>query len=127
MPALLATSGSEAITFHRQNPSILLNLQDNIRAVLEKIEGITLLGHCASPTMHFCLRIQQQPLSVTQPTYDYKAEERILQDIVNDAIANGVLLTRVKHLPGQEMGESYTYRCYCGADEERGREGSRRR
>jgi serine palmitoyltransferase len=74
--------------------------------VLEKTEGITLLGHRASPIIHFCLRTQQQSLSVTQPTYDYEAEERTLQDIVEDSIANGVLLTRAKHLRGQEMIES---------------------
>ncbi|OAX37337.1 PLP-dependent transferase [Rhizopogon vinicolor AM-OR11-026] len=109
MPALLATSGSEAITYLRNNPSVLLTLQDNIRAVravLEKTEGITLLGHRASPIIHFCLRTQQQSLSVTPATYDYEAEERILQDIVDDAIANGVLITRAKHLRGQEMIES---------------------
>jgi serine palmitoyltransferase len=109
MPALLATSGSEAITFLRNNPSVLLNLQDNIRAiraVLEKTEGITLLGHRASPIIHFCLRTQQQSLPASQSTYDYEAEERVLQDIVDDSIANGVLLTRAKHLRGQEMVES---------------------
>ncbi|OJA17895.1 hypothetical protein AZE42_08681 [Rhizopogon vesiculosus] len=109
MPALLATSGSEAITYLRNNPSVLLTLQDNIRAVravLEKTEGITLLGHRASPIIHFCLRTQQQSLSVTTATYDHEAEERILQDIVDDVIANGVLITRAKHLRGQEMIES---------------------
>jgi len=109
MPALLATSGSEAITLLKNNPSVLLTLQDNIRAVravLEKTEGITLLGHRASPIVHFSLRTQQQSLSATAPTYDHEAEERILQDIVDDAMANGVLITRAKHLRGQEMIES---------------------
>lgn len=109
MPALLATSGSEAITYLRNNPSVLLTLQDNIRAVravLEKTEGITLLGHRASPIVHFCLRTQSQSLSPSGLTYDHEAEERILQDIVDDSIANGVLITRAKHLRGQEMIES---------------------
>jgi serine palmitoyltransferase len=52
------------------------------------------------------LRTQQQSLPASQSTYDYEAEERILQDIVDDSIANGVLLTRAKHLRGQEMVES---------------------
>ena len=55
MPALLATSGSEAISYLRNTPSVLTALHDNIdtiRSVLEKTEGITVLGHRASPIIH---------------------------------------------------------------------------
>ncbi|KAF9225009.1 PLP-dependent transferase [Gyrodon lividus] len=109
MPALLATSASEAINYLRNTPSVLVTLQENIRAmraVLEKTEGITLLGHRASPIIHFCLRNTPQTLTVTPPTPDYDAEERILQDIVDDALANGVFITRGKHLRSQEMIDS---------------------
>ncbi|KAH7883087.1 serine palmitoyltransferase [Phlebopus sp. FC_14] len=108
MPALLATSGSEAISYLRNTPSVLVTLQENvraIRAVLEKTDGITLLGHRASPIIHFTLR-SLQTLSPAPANYDYDAEERILQDIVDDALANGVFITRGKHLRGQEMVDS---------------------
>ncbi|KIJ64715.1 hypothetical protein HYDPIDRAFT_111301 [Hydnomerulius pinastri MD-312] len=109
MPALLATSASEAISYLRNTPSVLVTLQENIRAiraVLEKTEGITLLGHRASPIIHFSLRNASQTLSVMPPTYDFDAEERILQDIVDDALANGVFITRGKHLRRQETIDS---------------------
>ncbi|KIJ16518.1 hypothetical protein PAXINDRAFT_132534 [Paxillus involutus ATCC 200175] len=109
MPALLATSGSEAISYLRNTPSVLVTLQENIRAIratLEKTEGITLLGHRASPIIHFCLRNMPQMLTVTPPPSDYDAEERTLQDIVDDALANGVFITRGKHLRNQEMIDS---------------------
>ncbi|KAH7926924.1 PLP-dependent transferase [Leucogyrophana mollusca] len=111
MPALLATSASEAITHLRNTPSVLATLQENIRAlraVLEKTEGITLLGHRASPIVHFSLRSTSNTLVVpsSAPAFDAETEERVLQDIVDDALANGVLLTRAKHLKGQEMIES---------------------
>lgn len=109
MPALLATSGSEAINYLRETPSVLSTLHDNvdtIRSVLEKTEGITVLGHRASPIVHFCLRQSQQYLTATPPAADYEAEERALQDIVDDALANGVFITRGKHLRNQEMIDS---------------------
>ncbi|KAF9233818.1 serine palmitoyltransferase [Melanogaster broomeanus] len=109
MPALLSTSASEAISHLRSFPSVLVNLQENIRAiraVLERTEGITLLGHRASPIIHFCLRNPTQALAVTPPTFDYCAEERVLQDIVDDALSNGVWVTRGKHLRGQEIIDS---------------------
>ena len=109
MPALLATSGSEAISYLRNTPSVLTALHDNIdtiRSILEKTEGITVLGHRASPIIHFCLRNSPQHLTVTPPTPNHEAEERVLQDIVDDALANGVFITRGKHLRGQEMTDS---------------------
>jgi len=74
--------------------------------MLEKTEGITVLGHRASPIIHFCLRNSPQYLAVTPPAPDYEAEEWVLQDIVDDALANGVFITRGKHLRGQEMIDS---------------------
>ncbi|KIK96087.1 hypothetical protein PAXRUDRAFT_826362 [Paxillus rubicundulus Ve08.2h10] len=109
MPALLATSASEAISYLQNTPSVLVTLQENIRvirAVLERTEGITLLGHRASPIIHFCLRSMPQTLTVTPPTPDHDAEERTLQDIVDDALENGVFITRGKHLRNQEMIDS---------------------
>lgn len=106
MPPLLATSGSEAISYLRNTPSVLTTLHDNvdtIRTVLEKTEGITLLGHRASPIIHFYLRNSPQHLTATPPSPNHEAEERVLQDIVDDALANGVLITRGKHLRSQEM------------------------
>lgn len=106
MPPLLATSGSEAISYLRNTPSVLTALHENIsviRSALEKTDGIAVLGHRASPIIHFCLRNVPQLLSPTPSVPDHEVDERILQDIVDDALANGVFITRGKHLRGQEM------------------------
>ncbi|KAI6038663.1 serine palmitoyltransferase [Pisolithus marmoratus] len=124
MPPLLAVAGSEGISFLRNTPSALTTLQENVRAVrvvLEKTEGITVVGHWASPIIHFHLKtvsatngsangIATSPTTVmpppTGPSFDYEAEEKVLQDIVDDALANGVFITRAKRLKGQEMVET---------------------
>ncbi|KAI9453751.1 hypothetical protein HD554DRAFT_2179295 [Boletus coccyginus] len=79
MPPLLVTSASETISYLRSTPSVLTTLHDNVdatRSVLEKTEGITLLGH---------------------------QEECVLQNIVDDALANRVF---IKHLRDQELIDS---------------------
>lgn len=124
MPPLLAVAGSEGISFLRNTPSALTSLQENVRAVravLEKTEGIAVVGHRASPIVHFHLKIPciangsangtaTNPTTVmpppTGPSFDYEAEEKILQDIVDDALVNGVFITRAKRLRGQEMVET---------------------
>lgn len=37
---------------------------------------------------------------------DYDAEERLLQEVVEETLAQGVLVTRAKRLRGQEMVET---------------------
>ena len=52
VPALLAVSASEGINILRNMPSILSTLQENvraIRAVLDRIDSVTIPSHAASP------------------------------------------------------------------------------
>lgn len=125
MPALLAVAGSEGISYLRSTPSALTTLQENVavvRSVLEKTEGISLVGHPTSPIVHFYLKtptftngaangtassssatVMPPPAG---PSFDCEAEEKTLQDIVDDVLANGVMVTRAKRLRGQEVVES---------------------
>ncbi|KAL4072261.1 serine palmitoyltransferase [Scleroderma citrinum] len=125
MPALLAVAGSEGISYLRNTPSALTTLQENVavvRAVLEKTEGITLVGHLTSPIVHFYLKAPTYTNGAANgtaasssatvmpppagPSFDCEAEEKILQDIVDDVLSNGVMITRAKKLRGQEMVET---------------------
>ncbi|KAI5998916.1 serine palmitoyltransferase [Pisolithus orientalis] len=83
-----------SFVFSASMPPLLANVRA-VRAVLEKTEGIA----CATnPTT-----VMPPP---TGPSFDYEAEEKILQDIVDDALVNGVFITRAKRLRGQEMVET---------------------
>lgn len=128
MPALLATSASEGIQILTSTPSILLNLHTNIfaiRSALERLDCITITSHPASAIIHIQVRPPSafslspnaiprgvgkpsNPSSVIPrepPSFDIEAEERLLQDVVDEALAGGVLLTRAKRLRGQEIVE----------------------
>ena len=129
MPPLLAVSASEGINILRNTPSVLSSLQDNIhtaRAILDKADGISIPSHPASPIIHVTVRPlspstlqlpsfsaspppSRKGLSSQQPDIalaDMEAEERLLQDVVDEALAQGVMLTRSKYLRGQEVWEA---------------------
>ncbi|KDQ56574.1 hypothetical protein JAAARDRAFT_131811 [Jaapia argillacea MUCL 33604] len=129
MPALLSVSASEGINILRNAPSILTTLQDNIRtfrSILEKLDCISIPSHPASPIIHICVRpssLQVPQLSITSsgsgkpsnpasvqprdpPQFDIDGEERLLQEVVDEVLAQGVLVTRAKSLRGQEMIEA---------------------
>lgn len=127
---MLAVAASEGINILRNTPSILSTLQENIhamRAILERVDCITIPSHLASPIIHIHVRTPPtthlSPLSVPAasasakpsnpaspasrdaPTFDIAAEERLLQDIVDEALAQGVWITRARRLRGQEIVE----------------------
>ncbi|KAH6901998.1 serine palmitoyltransferase [Coprinopsis sp. MPI-PUGE-AT-0042] len=113
MPALLAVSASEGINIFRSTPSIFEALQDNIRAaraILEKVDCVSVPSHPASPIVHITLKTPTAPPSASlhpssaakhgkqaqQPEWDTHAEERILQEVVEECLAQGVMVTRAK-------------------------------
>lgn len=127
MPGLLATSASEGINILRNTPSLLSTLQDNVRAirsVLDKVDIIDIPSHPASPLIHCFIRtplatslspssaVRQPKLTPAQvapsgpPPFDIAVEERLLQEVVDECLAQGVLVTRAKRLRGQEMVEA---------------------
>ncbi|KAI0767506.1 serine palmitoyltransferase [Fomes fomentarius] len=124
MPAALAVAASDGISILRNTPSILSTLQENIRAVraiLDRVDYITIPSHPVSGTIHLQIRwpTLQVPQAITSspskpsnplsvkprdpPQYDVELEERLLQDIVEEALAQGVMVTRAKRLRGQEL------------------------
>jgi serine palmitoyltransferase len=133
MPALLAVSASEGIEILRSSPSILTKLQQNIRVartILDSLDYISVPSHPASPIIHIHIRRPApallHPSSATtsghthkpsNPTsvlprdaskwdWDIDAEERLLQQVVEEALKRGVMITRAKRLRGQEMVEA---------------------
>ncbi|KAH9167984.1 hypothetical protein EDB89DRAFT_1639509 [Lactarius sanguifluus] len=124
VPALLAVSTSEGINILQNTPSILSMLQENVRAirvVLDPVEAITIPSHPTSPIIHTHLRsapmrsastsASVKPLNPATPTLrDARSftvgEECLLQDIVDEALAQGVWTTRARRLRGQELVEA---------------------
>ncbi len=129
MPAALAVSASEGINILRDSPSIMASLQENIRAihaVLDKVDYVAIPSHPASPIIHIHLKplpttslappsassppaLKKSSPNTVQPynpeSFDIAEEERLLQQVVDEALVQGVLITRAKRLRGQELIE----------------------
>jgi len=129
MPPLLAVSGSEGINVLRSSPSILSSLQDNIhaaRSILDRVDCITIPSHPISPIIHMYIRAPSSntlhpstaavstkpsnpvsPLPRDAPQWDIEGEERLLQEVVEEALAQGVMITKAKRLRGgMEISEA---------------------
>ena len=134
MPPLLSVAASASIAMLTDTPSIMATLQDNvrvIRGVLERLDCIILPSHPASAIQHIYVK-PISPSSLLPPSpdtpmpkslshggksnpasvipydpvkFNLDEEERLLQQVVEDCLANGVMITRAKHLRGQELFE----------------------
>ena len=115
--AVPAVSASKSIDIFRNTPSILSKLHENmraIRAVLDRIDSLTIASHVASPINHIHLRTATPSLTVAAPkvpnpataasrdalSFDIPGEEHLLQDIVNEVLAQGMWITRARWLRG---------------------------
>jgi len=117
MPALLSVAASEGINILRNTPSILATLQENVQAarvILDRLECITIPSHPASPIIHIYIKSKPSPKTAdtgnknkdNQQDDDEEEEERLLQDVVDEVLVQGVMITKAKRLPGQEVVKS---------------------
>lgn len=130
MPPLLAVAASEGVGILRDSPSIMSRLRENvrtIRGVLDRMECITIPSHPASPIIHIYVKpsssqsllppppdapkphshgTKSNPASVlphSRSQFKLEEEERLLQQVVEESLTQGVMVTRAKHLTGQEL------------------------
>lgn len=128
MPALLAVASSEGISYLKRNPEVMQTIQEYgrlIRGTLAGVDGVELLGHPASPIVHIGLKaptpllIPPFPVSSggksnphsqlpNPPPFwltNVEHDDKILQEVVDECFALGILVTRAKRLDGQENVE----------------------
>lgn len=129
LPALLAVSSSEAINLLTSQPSMLTALHENIRAIRLVLDAaatacpIQIPSHPASAIIHIQYKPQADSLSPAAITkvhkssnpasitprnavsFDIDLEDRLLQEVVEDTLNQGVFIARVHRLRGQELAE----------------------
>jgi serine palmitoyltransferase len=100
LPVMFATTSSVALQILQERPAVFVTLAEYVqvfRLMVDKLDGITSPSHPLSPLVHLQL---VRPVPVDQAGVE--EEERLLQAIVQEALSNGVLLTRTRRLKGQE-------------------------
>ncbi|KAL1303127.1 hypothetical protein AAFC00_006560 [Neodothiora populina] len=99
LPALLATTASETVRMLQEQPEIIANLRENIKAMRAQLDPRSDWVVCSSamenPVMLLILKnevVESKKLTIPE-------EETIMMEIVDECLANGVLVTRLKSMP----------------------------
>ncbi|QIX00132.1 hypothetical protein AMS68_005649 [Peltaster fructicola] len=105
LPALLATTASETVALLQEQPEIIQSLRESIKLMWAQLdprsEWMKCTSNISNPTMLLVLKeehILARRLTATE-------QESLLQDIVDEALVNGVLITRLKAMPAA-LGKS---------------------
>ncbi|KFY33410.1 hypothetical protein V494_07624 [Pseudogymnoascus sp. VKM F-4513 (FW-928)] len=99
LPAMMATTASEALTMLQTMPEILAGCRENIKAMRAQLDPrsdwITVTSAVDNPMVLCVLK----PDVVNTRRLSSDDQDRLLQECVDECLANGVLITRLKAMP----------------------------
>ncbi|KAL2751953.1 hypothetical protein ACRALDRAFT_1066400 [Sodiomyces alcalophilus JCM 7366] len=99
LPAMLAITASETLNLLQSNPDILTQCRDNIRAMRAQLDPRSDWVTCTSVPENPILLLVLKAEVVKGRNLSISDQERLLQECVDEALANGVLITKLKTMP----------------------------
>ncbi|RMX72476.1 hypothetical protein D0869_14575 [Hortaea werneckii] len=99
LPAFLATTASETTYLLQEHPEIIQTLRENIRAMRAQLDPRSEWVRCSSSPENPIVILTLKPQHVEERKLSTKDQEHLLQDCVEESLANGVLITRLKAMP----------------------------
>ncbi|CAK7272093.1 serine palmitoyltransferase component [Sporothrix epigloea] len=99
LPALLATTASESISLLQSNPEIMQQCRENIKAMKAQLDPRSDWVTCTSAPENPMMFLILKPDVVRNKRLSVEDQEKLLQECVDEALANGVLITRLKTQP----------------------------
>ncbi|CAI6338872.1 unnamed protein product [Periconia digitata] len=99
LPALLSTTASETIAMLQEQPEILTGLRDNIKAMRAQLDPRSDWVKCTSTSDNPILILVLKPDIVTSKDLNTQDQNEIFQDVVDECLTNGVLITRLRAYP----------------------------
>ncbi|KAJ4348187.1 serine palmitoyltransferase component [Didymosphaeria variabile] len=99
LPALLSTTASETISMLQEQPELLTALRDNIKAMRAQLDPRSDWVRCTSDVDNPIMILTLKPEVVASKGWSTKDQTQLLQDAVDECLANSVLVTRLKAYP----------------------------
>ena len=99
LPAMAATTASETIQLLQEHPEYVRDLRDNTKVMRGQLDGRSDFMYCTSAIeVPICVLIVKDEI-VAARGWGREETEMVLQEVVDECLANGVLITRMKRMP----------------------------
>ncbi|KAL6898720.1 Gaa1-like protein [Trichoderma evansii] len=99
LPAMLAMTTSESLKLLQSNPDILVQCRESIRALRAQLDPRSDWVVCTSSVDNPILLLVIKPEVVNARRLTADDQEKILIECVEESLANGVMITRLKTRP----------------------------
>ncbi|KFH45747.1 Serine palmitoyltransferase-like protein [Hapsidospora chrysogenum ATCC 11550] len=99
LPAMLAVTASETVSLLQSNPDILTQCRENIKAMRAQLDPRSDWVVCTSAPENPVMLLALKPEVVKARRLELEDQERIMMDCVEEALTNGVLISRLKIQP----------------------------
>ncbi|KAL1884150.1 hypothetical protein VTK73DRAFT_6819 [Phialemonium thermophilum] len=99
LPAMVAVTASETLNLLQSNPEMLLQCRENIKIMKAQLDPRSDWIMCTSAPENPIMILVIKPDIVNARRLSIDDQERLLQEIVDEALANGVLISRLKIRP----------------------------
>ncbi|PBP19191.1 putative 1,3-beta-glucan synthase component FKS1 [Diplocarpon rosae] len=99
LPAMLATTASETLNMLQTSPEILVQCRENIKAMRAQLDPRSDWVRCTSSADNPVMLLVLKTDVVNSRRLTLAEQDRVLQECVDETLANGVLITRLKSMP----------------------------
>ncbi|MCJ1481084.1 serine palmitoyltransferase component [Schaereria dolodes] len=99
LPAMLATTACETIAILQTTPDILIQLRENVKTMWTQLDPRSDWVSCMSAIENPIMLLVLKPEVVAHKKLSNSDQEHLLQDVVDETLVNGVLITRLKSMP----------------------------
>ncbi|ODM22858.1 hypothetical protein SI65_00447 [Aspergillus cristatus] len=98
LPAMLSTTASATINLLQSNPDIISQLREQTKVLRAQLVPRSDWVYCTSAPENPVIILPLKPEVVASKRLSFEDQQFLLQDVVDECTANGVLITRVKTL-----------------------------
>ncbi|KAL1630950.1 serine palmitoyltransferase component [Neofusicoccum ribis] len=99
LPAILSTTASETISLLQENPELLVQLRENIKSMRAQLDPRSDWVWCPSAPENPMMLLVLKPEVVAAKKLGQEDQEFLFQEVVDECLSNGVLITRLKAMP----------------------------
>ncbi|KAB2576146.1 Aminotransferase class I/classII [Lasiodiplodia theobromae] len=99
LPAVLSTTASETISILQEHPEVLVQLRENIKSMRAQLDPRSDWVLCSSAPENPMMLLGLKPEVVISRNLSQDDQEFLLQEVVDECLSNGVLITRLKAMP----------------------------
>ncbi|KAE8408265.1 putative 1,3-beta-glucan synthase component FKS1 [Aspergillus pseudonomiae] len=98
LPALLSTTASATINILQNSPETISQLREHTKAMWAQLDPRSDWVYCTSAPENPIMILALKPEVVAAKRLSVEDQQFLLQDVVDECLANGVLITRLKTL-----------------------------